>query len=111
MGLILIVLDGAMELEVDRSKLPLVGKSFFMALLPIIIISGLLGWIIYQIDGIVSFKDALVNAIPFAVISSAIAIPSSRNLDAANREFVTYESSFSDILGVIFFNFYCFQPE
>ncbi len=109
MGLILIVLDGAMELEVDRSKLPLVGKSFFMALLPIIIISGLLGWIIYQIDGIVSFKDALVNAIPFAVISSAIAIPSSRNLDAANREFVTYESSFSDILGVIFFNFIVFN--
>ncbi|HNW22109.1 MAG TPA: cation:proton antiporter [Bacteroidales bacterium] len=109
MGLILIVLDGAMELEVDRSKLPLVGKSFFMALLSMVIISGLLGWIIYRIDGIVSFKDALANAVPFAVISSAIAIPSSRNLGAANREFVTYESSFSDILGVVLFNFFVFN--
>ncbi len=109
MGLILIVLEGAMELKLDRSKLPLVGKSFFMAILPIILISGLLGWVFYESDGTISFKDALANAVPFAVISSAIAIPSSRNLGAANREFVTYESSFSDILGVIFFNFIVFN--
>jgi hypothetical protein len=109
MGLILIVLEGAMELKLDRSKLPMVGKAFFMAILPIILISGLLGWVFYESDGTISFKDALANAVPFAVISSAIAIPSSRNLDAANREFVTYESSFSDILGVIFFNFIVFN--
>lgn len=109
MGLILIVLEGAMELKLDRSKLPLVGKSFFMAILPIILISGLLGWVFYESDGIISFKDALANAVPFAVISSAIAIPSSRNLGSENREFVTYESSFSDILGVIFFNFIVFN--
>ncbi len=109
MGLILIVLEGAMELKLDRSKLPLVGKSFFMAILPIILISGLLGWVFYESDGIISFKDALANAVPFAVISSAIAIPSSRNLGSENREFVTYESSFSDILGVILFNFIVFN--
>jgi hypothetical protein len=39
------------------------------------------------------------------VISSAIAIPSVRNLSSANKEFIVYESSLSDILGVLFFNF------
>lgn len=52
-----------------------------------------------------SFKVSLINAIPLCVISSAIAIPSARNLLTFNREFTTYESSLSDIIGVVFFNF------
>jgi hypothetical protein len=55
--------------------------------------------------GDVSFKTGLANAIPFAVISSSVAIPSARNLSTESREFVTYESSLSDIFGVLFFNF------
>ena len=47
----------------------------------------------------------MLNAIPFAIISSAIAIPSVQNLRTENREFVTYESSVSDIFGVLLFNF------
>lgn len=47
----------------------------------------------------------MTNAIPFCVISSAIAIPSVRNLSSHNKEFVIYESSLSDILGVLLFNF------
>lgn len=109
-GLILIVLDGAMELELNKSKLPLVGKSLSMAIIPILLISGGLAWLIYSRDSGISFKDALVNAIPFAVISSAIAIPTARNMGAANREFITYESSFSDIIGVILFNFIALNP-
>lgn len=60
----------------------------------------------FQYLGQVSFKIALVNAIPFCVISSAIAIPSVRNLSAFNKEFIIYESSLSDIFGVLFFNFF-----
>jgi hypothetical protein len=52
-----------------------------------------------------NLKDSLTNAIPFCVISSAIAIPSVRNLSSHSKEFVIYESSFSDILGVLIFNF------
>ncbi len=51
------------------------------------------------------FRKALISAIPLAVISSAIAIPSAINLSKKNKEFVTYESSLSDILGVLFFDF------
>lgn len=103
-GLILIVLEGALELELDRSKFPFIRKSMFVALLPMLALSfGIAGAFWYFGEG--SFKDALSSAIPFAVISSAIAIPSARNLDEKNRSFVTYESSFSDIFGVVFFNF------
>jgi len=52
-----------------------------------------------------SFKDSLTNAIPLCIISSAIAIPSVKSLTPFNKEFVIYESSLSDILGVLFFNF------
>jgi cell volume regulation protein A len=51
------------------------------------------------------FLDALTNAIPFAVISSAIAIPTANGFKKADKEFVIYESSISDILGVLLFNF------
>src|SRR5690554_5304355 len=51
------------------------------------------------------FRKALIGAIPLTVISSAIAIPSAINLGKKNKEFVTYESSISDILGVLFFDF------
>jgi hypothetical protein len=55
--------------------------------------------------GNVDFKHALASAIPLGIISSAIAIPSARNLSSTNREFITYESSLSDIFGVLLFNF------
>jgi len=46
---------------------------------------------------------ALLAAIPFAVISSAVAIPAAHGLPAQPREFVIYESSLSDIFGVLVF--------
>ncbi|MCF8301521.1 MAG: hypothetical protein K9I55_10750, partial [Haliscomenobacter sp.] len=52
-----------------------------------------------------TFKSGLINAIPLAIVSSAIAIPSAKNLMRNEKEFITYESSLSDIFGVIFFNF------
>ena len=46
---------------------------------------------------------AVLAAIPFAVISSAVAIPAAHGLPAQPREFVIYESSLSDIFGVLVF--------
>jgi potassium/hydrogen antiporter len=103
-GLILIVLEGSLELEFAKSKLGFIGKSALIALLPILLLSFGLGFAFHYF-GNVSFKSGLANAIPFAIISSSIAIPSARNLASKDREFVTYESSLSDIFGVIFFNF------
>jgi potassium/hydrogen antiporter len=103
-GLILIVLEGSLELEVNKSKLPRVGKTALISLLPLLLFSFGLAFV-FQYFGNVGLKVALANAIPFAIISSAIAIPSAQNLGTNDREFITYESSLSDIFGVIFFNF------
>ncbi|WP_439483042.1 sodium:proton antiporter [Cyclobacterium plantarum] len=103
-GLVLIVLEGSLELDFDESKFSFVGRTILVAIIPVLIFSFGLAFIIRQFAD-VSLKIALLNAIPFAVISSAIAIPSVNNLSAKNKEFVTYESSLSDIFGVIFFNF------
>ena len=103
-GLILIVLEGSMELELSKSKKTLIFKSVFMAILPMAVLGVALAYIIQLVDD-VPFKIALTNALPLCIISSAIAIPSVRALTKKDREFVTYETSISDIIGVIAFNF------
>ena len=110
LGLILIVMEGSLELQLNKEKLPFVGKATIIALFPILIFS--LGFtFVLHYYGNISLKIALINAIPFAIISSAIAIPSAQNLIAKNKEFVTYESSLSDIFGVILFNFILLNNE
>jgi cell volume regulation protein A len=104
LGLILIVLEGSLELEFKRSKLSFIGKTALVALFPMLLLSAGVAWA-FQYFGNTDFKTGLANAIPFGIISSAIAIPSARNLITRNREFVTYESSLSDIFGVLLFNF------
>lgn len=104
-GLVLIVLEGALDLEFNASKISLVKKSVIAALIPMVGLGFLLA-IIFQHFGHFGFKDSLVNAIPLCIISSAIAIPSVKNISRRDKEFVIYESSLSDIFGVIFFNFF-----
>jgi len=104
LGLILIVLEGSLELELNKSKLPFIGKTALIALIPMLLFSFGLAFAFEYLDE-TTFKIGLANAIPFAIISSAIAIPSAQHLLSKNKEFVTYESSLSDIFGVIFFNF------
>ena len=103
-GLILIVLEGSLELELNKKKLPVIGKSLILALLPMFILSLILA-LLFMHFGQYSFRNSLINAIPLCIISSAIAIPSVKGLSMSNREFVIYESSLSDIFGIIIFNF------
>lgn len=103
-GLILIVLEGTLELELKKTKLPLVGKSAIVSLFSMLLMSFGLGYAFYYFDDI-SFKDGLANAIPMSVISSAVAISSAKDLIPTQKEFITYDSSLSDVFGVLFFNF------
>jgi len=102
-GLILILLESSIELKLSRKKKPMIIKSFLMALLPYVCLTLILAWL-FQYFGGSSFKAGIINAIPLGNLSSAIAIPSVRHLSHWNREFVTYESNFSDLIGVLFFN-------
>ena len=103
-GLILIVFEGALDLELNRSKKKLIISSISMSLIPMLVLSIGIGLAFDAIFG-VEFRQGLLNAVPFAVISSAIAISSAKNLLPKDREFVIYESTFSDIFAVVLFNF------
>jgi len=103
-GLILIVLEGSLELDLSKSKIGMIKKSFFGALITMFVITFVLSFLIQFLGGF-PYRSCLANAIPFSVISSAIAIPSVRGISTTDKEFVIYESSLSDILGVVFFNF------
>lgn len=107
-GLILIVLEGSLELELNKSKFNLIKKSVVGSFVPLLLMAFSIANLLYYLTAF-SFKDCLTNAIPFCVISSAIAIPSVRNLTSNQREFVIYESSMSDIFGVVFFNFIAYN--
>ena len=103
-GLILIVLEGALELEIKKEKLPLILKGFFAALVILILNIFALQWVFYNLFKMDS-QLAILSAIPLAIISSAVAIPSASGLLNKDREFVVYESTFSDILGIMIFNY------
>lgn len=103
-GLILIVLEGALELEFNKSKLNIIKKSVLMATAPMLIMALIFAFVFSEV-GNIPFRTGLINAIPLCVISSSIAIPGARNISYADRELVIYESSFSDVIGVLLFNF------
>ncbi len=104
LGLVLIVLEGSLELELNSSQFSFVRKTLISAAIPFFILSFLLAFVLVWLDGI-PLKSAFTNVVPLAIISSAIAIPSAQSLDQKSREFIIYESSLSDIIGVIVFNF------
>jgi len=107
-GLVLIVLEGSLEIELNKSKIAVIKKSLLLAFIPMVLLAFLLAWG-FSYYGHVPFKTALINAIPFCVISSAIAIPSVSNLSTHHKEFIIYESSLCDIMGVLFFNFFAYN--
>jgi len=104
LGLILIVFEGALELKYSKNKNAVIRKSFLSALSILLLTSCLITYAFYYISG-ESIYRCFVNAIPFCVVSSAIAIPSASGISKEKKEFIIYESSFSDILTVVLFNF------
>jgi hypothetical protein len=104
-GLILIVLEGGLELELNKSKKGILAKSALSGLIPAVILFLIIGAGFSYYSG-QSFVDGIINAIPLCIISSSVAIPTAKNLEKSEREFVIYESSWSDIFGVIIFNFF-----
>lgn len=104
-GLILIVLEAGLDLELNKKKKAILTQSFLSAVLPLLMLFLVIGFSINYYTG-AGLMFSFINAIPFCIISSAIAIPSVQNLSDEKKEFVVYESSFSDILGVVLFNFF-----
>jgi Kef-type K+ transport system membrane component KefB len=103
-GLILIVLEGSLELKLEKEKSSLIYKSIASAFFILIGTSiGVAIFFHYLTGG--NFRTCFLNAVPLGVISSAIAIPSASALPGNRKDFIVYESSLSDIFGIILFNF------
>ncbi len=102
LGLILIVLEGALDLKISRENIGLIVRATTCSLLGLLITGGLIATLIhYYFDA--TWHLSWLYATPMAVISSAVAIPAATSLSPKLREFVIYESSISDIAGVLLF--------
>ena len=102
-GLILIVLEAALDLSLIKEKISLIIKSTLVALL------GLVGTAYLSAEALVLFVEemdivtGLIYTIPLSILSSAIILPSVEGLNENKKEFMIYESTISDILGIIAF--------
>lgn len=104
-GLIMIVLEAALELELKREKLVPIIKSMAIALIGLVSSAWVAALILHQfIDGM-TMQSAWLYATPLSILSSAIIIPSVGGLADAKKEFHIYESTFSDIFGIMMFYF------
>lgn len=102
-GLIMIVLEAALDLELKREKWPVIWKSFTVASLSLFLTSLAISFIIRLFFNDVYFLQSIIYALPLSIMSSAIIIPSVSNLTKYKKEFLIYESTFSDILGIMVF--------
>ena len=101
-GLIFIVLEAALELELRRDKLTLILRSATLAFAALVLSTGAIAAFLHFALAMPIF-NATVYAIPLSIMSSAIIIPSVGGLSPASREFMVYESTFSDIFGIMAF--------
>ena len=102
-GLIMIVLEAALELELKPEKIVPIAKAFAIALIGLIGSMLAAAAVLYHFIPDMSFTHALLYATPLSILSSAIIIPSVSDLREDKKEFHIYESTFSDILGIIVF--------
>jgi len=103
-GLIMIVLEASLDLELERGKRKVISKAFFTSLVTLILSALIIGGIM-TIYLKVNMTTGLLYAVPLSIMSSAIIIPSVAALSKDKRELMVYESTFSDILGIMLFYF------
>ncbi|MEN8789625.1 MAG: cation:proton antiporter [Flavobacteriaceae bacterium] len=104
-GLIMIVLEAALELKLQRDKLWPILKSMAIALAGLLLSAWIAALILYQFIPGMTMLTAWIYATPLSILSSAIIIPSVSALAENKKEFHIYESTFSDIMGIILFYF------
>ena len=103
-GLIMIVLEAALDLKFSREKGAIILKALLVAFLSLAGGTMMIAAVINLFTGS-RFLISLIYAIPLSIVSSAIIIPSLINFRPEQREFMIYEATFSDIIGILFFYF------
>lgn len=104
-GLIMIVLEAALELELKKDKVWILLKSMAIALMGLGASTWVAALILKALVPEMTMPQAWLYATPLSILSSAIIIPSVGGLSQEKKEFHIYESTFSDIAGIILFYF------
>ena len=104
-GLIMIVLEAALELKLQKDKVIPILKALGVAFIGLIASAWVAALILYQFIPEMTMKSAWLYATPLSILSSAIIIPSVAGLKLEKKEFHIYESTFSDIIGIMMFYF------
>lgn len=110
-GLIMIVLEAALELKLRRDKYLPIAKAMGIALIGLLASTWVAALILQQFIPAMETKTAWLYATPLSILSSAIIIPSVSGLSEVKKEFHIYESTFSDIMGIMLFYFLTGQVE
>ena len=102
LGLVLIVLEGALDLHLTRERVPLIRRAAAAAVVITLGTAGLIALGLHLgLDA--PLRPALLAGVAFGILSSAILIPSLGGVRPELREFLTYESVISDIVGIVCF--------
>lgn len=104
LGLILIVLEGGLDLELHADRLSILRRTLLASLLGIIGGTLLMASMLYLLLND-SFYHCLIAALPFSIISSSLTAQMITSLTDGQREFAVYESAYASILGIMAFNF------
>ena len=110
-GLIMIVLEAALELELKKEKMVPIAKAMAIALIGLIASTWVAALILQYFIPEMTTAKAWIYATPLSILSSAIIIPSVNGLREDKKEFHIYESTFSDIFGIMLFYFLTGQLE
>lgn len=111
-GLMMIVLEGALDIKLHRNKLRTILAAFATSVLILGATNSLIaGVLLFFSDSTELFSEAFLHAIPLSVVSSAIVIPSVHTLIPAKKEFMVLEATLSDIFGIMLFEFWVIEPK
>ncbi|MDC1107127.1 cation:proton antiporter [Prolixibacteraceae bacterium] len=102
-GIIFIVLEAALDLKISTKKRSLISKSFWLALISLVACVLLLAFLFRVCLQNLSWVQCFLYALPLSLVSSAIVIPSVHHMPEEKKDFLIYESTFSDILGIMAF--------
>ena len=104
LGLIMIVMEASLDLKLRKSKVSLIKRSVSSSIILLLLFTLIFTYISVKFMRYETVPSLLI-AIPVGIIGSTVAISGANGLNSEQREFVIYESSISDIMGILLFDF------
>jgi len=104
LGLIMIVMEASLDLKLRKSKVSLIKRSVSSSIILLVLFTLIFTYISVKFMRYETVPSLLI-AIPVGIIGSTVAISGANGLSSEQKEFVIYESSVSDIVGIILFDF------